>query len=107
MNAIPQETTDLLAALLQDILEQIGTTANSLSHGLIALSCGNVDESQIYLFTKIAEQIGYLADLGITHISGAPDIVGGAEQWMLPPSYMELKERLATQSGDGVPTETS
>lgn len=101
MKSTQDETTNLLAPLLQDILEQIATTANSLSHGLVGLDCGNVDETQIYLFTKIVEQVGYLADLGITHISGAPEVVGGAEEWMLSPRYMELKEKMEKQSGNG------
>jgi hypothetical protein len=85
--------TENANTLVCSILEEIATTANAMRHtfGQASIEGWNIDGNTFYLFESIAEKIGWLADLGIEKISGSPDVVGGAEDWMLPPSYHVAK----------------
>lgn len=38
----------------------------------------------------LAAQVGWMADMIITKLGGA-GCVGGAEEWMLPPTYLEAQ----------------
>lgn len=90
-----------LVAVLENILSDIGTAANTLQTGLVDLNCNPEDAARGYafLYSTLAERIGWLADLGMTHISGAPDILGDAEQWFMSPSYKEAKAKLEAKGG--------
>lgn len=87
--------------LVNEILEQIGTMANALSTGLVDLNCNPEDAARgyAYIYSTMAERIGWLADLGLTHTTGSPDIAGGAEDWFMPPSYQSAKRKTPTVGG--------
>ncbi len=85
-----------LVEVLENILSDIGTAANALQTGLIDLNCNPEDAARGYafLYSTLAERIGWLADLGMTHVTGAPDIFGDAEEWFMSPAYKEAKAKL-------------
>ena len=99
MSQAKANTTELLLPVLENILEDIATTANSLKSGLISAEC-NGGDGQAFLYTVASERIGWLADLGLTHITGSPEIVGDAERWFMSPAYQEAKERLEAKGGE-------
>lgn len=90
-----------LVEVLENILSDIGTVANSLNTGLVDLNCNPEDAGRGYahMYSMLAERIGWLADLGMTHISGAPEIWGDAEQWFMSPAYKEAKAKLEAEGG--------
>lgn len=83
--------------LTEGILEEIGTTANALRSELARIVCepDRFDGSSAYLLESIAEKIGWLADLALEKLTGAPDICGDAEDWFLPSSYNSLRKETA------------
>jgi hypothetical protein len=80
---------------VKELLQHVAATANEAD----ALCYQAAGEQQ----TELAEQlrhavcrIGWMADLALTRL-GHPPVVGGAEDWLLPPSY---------HWEDGVPRKT-
>jgi len=71
--------------VLGDILEEIATNALSL-HGMMLELPGELD-SQPYL--TMANTIGWMADLGLEHTTGRPQVKGDAEDWFMSPRYQE------------------
>ena len=90
-----------LVEVLENILSDIGTMANALNTGLVDLNCNPEDAARgyAYMYSSLAERIGWLADLGITHITGVPEVVGDAEQWFMSPAYHDAKAKLAGKGG--------
>ena len=91
-NCIVQAIGPVRIAQARCILEQIATSANSLD-----IVCyhrgmdGNTEDlvSQIEELRKGIKLIGLLADTGCGKLDGTdrPDVRGGIEEWLLPPSY--------------------
>lgn len=94
-------TAELLLPVLESILDEIGTAANALQTGLVDLNCNPEDAARgfAYIHSTVAERIGWLADLGLTQITGSPQIVGDAEQWFMSPAYHDTKAKLAGKGG--------
>lgn len=91
-----------LVEVLENILSDIGTAANALQTGLVDLNCNPEDAARGYafLYSTLAERIGWLADLGMLHITGAPEIWGDAEEWFMSPAYKEAKAKLVGKGGE-------
>jgi len=90
-----------LVEVLRNVLDEIGTSANVLQTGLVDLNCNPEQAARgyAYLYNTLAEKIGWLADLGLTHIMGSPDICGDAEDWFMSPAYHDAKAKLAGKGG--------
>ncbi len=90
-----------LVEVLENILSDIGTVANSLNTGLVDLNCNPEDAGRGYahMYSMLAERIGWLADLGLTHITGSPEVVGDVEQWSMAPAYHDAKAKLVGKGG--------
>lgn len=101
MSQAKVNASEQLLPVLENILDEIGTAANALQTGLVDLNCNPEDAALgfAYIYGTLAERIGWLADLGLTHITGAPDIVGDAEQWFMSPAYHDAKAKLAGKGG--------
>jgi hypothetical protein len=82
-------TSEGTTQLLGIILEEIATIANAL--GSLACALGERNQSA-YAFKSISEKIGFLADLGLEKIDGAPRCVGDAIDWMLPEVYRDAEK---------------
>lgn len=87
--------------LVSHILEDIGTTANALKGELIELAPDTTTAigRRLYTLETLAAKIGWLADLGLLHATGSEVIVGDAEQWFMPPSYLGEKETSESHKG--------
>lgn len=90
-----------LVEVLRNILDEIGTMANALNTGLVDLNCNPEDAARgyAYMYSTLAERIGWLADLGLTHVLGSPDICGDAEDWFMSPAYHDAKAKLVGKGG--------
>lgn len=73
---------DITTTQLSEILGQICSTARSFDELLIDMP----DFPGAHSLRCIAQNMGFLADLGLSKIGSIPSI-GGAEDWFLPPSY--------------------
>ncbi len=92
-------TTENTITLVNSILGEIGTAANTLSGELMEAS--DITDARtgrrLHALGTLAEKIGWLADLALEKTTGSPDIVGGAEDWFMPPSYHDAVKKGAAQ----------
>lgn len=86
-------TTENTTALVNSILGEIGTAANTLG-GELMEACATADACtgrRLHALGALADKIGWLADLALEKTTGSAEIVGDAEDWFLPPSYHAAK----------------
>ena len=86
-------TTENTIALVNSILGEIGTAANTLGGELMEASATTdaCTGRRLHALGALADKIGWLADLALEKTTGSTDIVGGAEDWFMPPSYHQAK----------------
>lgn len=84
-------------------IEQIDMTLSCIASGARTIkilvgammdSCAN-DESGAFAdaVRQVASNIGYMADEGLRRL-GSPGCVGGAEEWILPPSLRCAEQQI-------------
>lgn len=89
----------------QTLICEIATRADALNRVLCESiqSCKDNDSASLCVASQcLATQIGWMADLAATKLGGGR-VVGGAEEWMLPPifekgSYL-VQEAVQTSAG--------
>lgn len=95
-------TTENTITLVNSILGEIGTAANTLRGELIetAATADTCTGRRLHALETLAEKIGWLADMALEKTTGSPDIVGDAEDWFMPPSYLDARRAGETSGQD-------
>jgi hypothetical protein len=75
------------SSLLLQIAEH-ASTIRSLAFDQIDEGGENFDDAKAIAIRELAGHVGYVADYFSAHLLGVPGLLGTAEDWLLPDSYI-------------------